>query len=89
MGSPPPATSKKDVLRCRSVNNLVTTPANTGNENRSNTEVTSILQVYLGILLKATVRLLHIVAMKLSALRIDEIPIKCMLTIRKSTAAVQ
>lgn len=34
IGSPPPAGSKKAVLRLRSVNNIVIAPANTGRLNR-------------------------------------------------------
>ena len=34
MGSPPPAGSKKVVLKFRSVNNIVIAPANTGRDNR-------------------------------------------------------
>ena len=35
IGSPPPAGSKKEVLKFRSVNNMVIAPAKTGNESRS------------------------------------------------------
>jgi hypothetical protein len=40
MGSPPPATSKKDVLKFLSVNIIVIPPAKTGKDNNSNTAVT-------------------------------------------------
>jgi len=41
MGSPPPAVSKKDVLKFLSVNTIVIAPASTGNDSNSNTAVTS------------------------------------------------
>lgn len=41
MGSPPPATSKKDVLKFLSVNTIVIAPAKTGSDNNSNTAVTT------------------------------------------------
>nr|GEU90292.1 hypothetical protein [Tanacetum cinerariifolium] len=39
-GSPPPATSKNDVLKFLSVNTIVIAPASTGNDNNNNTAVT-------------------------------------------------
>ena len=39
MGSPPPAGSKKVVLKFRSVNNIVIAPANTGRDNKRRTAV--------------------------------------------------
>jgi hypothetical protein len=44
IGSPPPAGSKKLVLKFLSVNNIVIPPANTGNDNNNNTAVTKIAQ---------------------------------------------
>ena len=41
MGSPPPATSKKDVLKFLSVKTIVIAPANTGKDSSNNTAVTS------------------------------------------------
>jgi len=82
IGSPPPAGSKNEVFRCRSVSNLVTPPANTGRAKSSNTEVTRILQLYLGTLCKALQRLFLIVHIKFIELSNDDTPIKCMLTIR-------
>jgi hypothetical protein len=41
MGSPPPATSKNDVLKFLSVNTIVIAPANTGNDKSNNTAVTT------------------------------------------------
>ena len=39
IGSPPPATSKNDVLKLRSVNTIVIPPASTGNDNNNKTAV--------------------------------------------------
>lgn len=39
IGSPPPAGSKKDVFRFRSVKSMVIAPASTGSESRSRTTV--------------------------------------------------
>ena len=51
-GSPPPAGSKKVVLKFRSVNNIVIAPAKTGNESNNSTAVTKIDQTNKGILCK-------------------------------------
>lgn len=39
IGSPPPATSKNDVLKFLSVKTIVIAPANTGRDNNNNTAV--------------------------------------------------
>ena len=39
IGSPPPATSKNDVLKFLSVNTIVIPPASTGNDNNNKTAV--------------------------------------------------
>jgi hypothetical protein len=39
MGSPPPAGSKKEVFRFRSVRSIVIAPARTGNDRRRRTTV--------------------------------------------------
>ena len=39
IGSPPPATSKNEVLKFLSVKTIVIAPANTGNVNNNNTAV--------------------------------------------------
>ena len=41
IGSPPPATSKKDVLKFLSVRTIVIAPANTGRDNNNSTAVTT------------------------------------------------
>src|ERR1700712_1650920 len=44
IGSPPPATSKNEVLKFLSVNTIVIPPANTGKDNNSKTAVTITAQ---------------------------------------------
>ncbi len=44
MGSPPPDISKNEVLKFLSVNTIVIAPANTGNDNKSNTAVITTAQ---------------------------------------------
>jgi hypothetical protein len=44
IGSPPPATSKKEVLKFLSVNTIVIPPAKTGSDNNSSTAVTITAQ---------------------------------------------
>lgn len=41
IGSPPPATSKNEVLKFLSVSNIVIAPAKTGKDNNNNTAVTT------------------------------------------------
>ena len=86
-GSPPPAGSKKVVLKFRSVNNLVMAPANTGSDNNKSTAVINTAQQNNGnrCLVLPGARLLKIVVMKLIAPRIDEAPDRCKLKIAKST----
>src|SRR5271154_3625676 len=42
LGSPPPATSKKEVFKFLSVNNIVIAPANTGKDNNNNIAVITV-----------------------------------------------
>lgn len=44
IGSPPPATSKNEVLKLRSVRIIVIPPASTGNDNNNNTAVITTAQ---------------------------------------------
>ena len=44
MGSPPPAGSKKLVLKFRSISNIEIAPANTGNDNNNKIAVINIAQ---------------------------------------------
>ena len=48
-GSPPPAGSKKVVLKLRSVNNIVIAAAKTGKDNNNNTAVIRTAQTNKGI----------------------------------------
>ena len=54
MGSPPPTGSKKEVLKFRSVNNIVIPPANTGNDNNNKNTVTKIVHTNKGIPVQPT-----------------------------------
>lgn len=49
IGSPPPAGSKNEVLRFRSVKSIVIAPARTGRESRSRTTVMLTAQTNRGI----------------------------------------
>jgi hypothetical protein len=76
IGSPPPAGSKKDVLKFRSVNNIVIAPAKTGKDNSRRRAVMNTDQTNSGIRSNDMNgdRMLIIVVMKLIAPRIEEIP---------------
>lgn len=87
IGSPPPAGSKKDVLRFRSVKSIVIAPAKTGSDNNSKNAVIPTAQINNGIWSKDKLFnfILIIVVIKLIAPKIDEIPAKCKEKIAKST----
>jgi len=89
IGSPPPAGSKNDVFRLRSVNNIVIAPARTGKESKSKMAVRKTDHTNNGVRSHVipTVRILIIVVMKLIAPRIEETPAKCSLKIVRSTEA--
>lgn len=78
MGSPPPAGSKKVVLKLRSVNSMVIAPASTGNDRSSRTAVIRTDQTNRGMLsiLVFLDRIFRIVVMKLMAPRIEDAPAK-------------
>lgn len=78
MGSPPPAGSKKEVFRFRSVRSMVIPPARTGRERRSKIEVILTDQTNKGTRSKRIPfhRILRTVVIKFNDLRIDEIPDK-------------
>lgn len=78
MGSPPPAGSKKEVFRFRSVNNIVIAPARTGKDNRSSTTVIVTAHTNNGIRSKVNPchRMLITVVIKFTAPRIDDAPAK-------------
>jgi len=76
MGSPPPAGSKKVVLRLRSVNSIVIPAASTGSERRRRTAVIRTAQTNRGVWYceMAGDFMLMIVVMKLIAPKIEETP---------------
>lgn len=76
MGSPPPAGSKKVVLRFRSVKSIVMPAARTGRDRRRRTAVISTDQTNRGVWYceMAGGFILIIVVIKLIAPRIEEIP---------------
>jgi len=88
IGSPPPAGSKKDVLKFRSVNSIVIAPANTGRESNNKKAVIKTDHTNNGIFSNDIDfdRMLIIVVMKLIAPKMEEIPAKCKDKILKSTA---
>lgn len=86
-GSPPPAGSKKEVFKFRSVSNIVIAPANTGRDSRSRIVVTLSDQTNKGARSNRSpvVRMLIIVVIKLIEPRIEEVPAKCSEKIARST----
>jgi hypothetical protein len=87
IGSPPPATSKKDVLKFLSVSTIVIAPANTGKESNSKTAVTIIAhpnRANLCSLIPGAL-IFKIVVMKFIAPSRLLIPDKCKAKIAKST----
>lgn len=87
MGSPPPAGSKKEVFKFRSVNSIVIAPAKTGRDRRSKIAVKKTDQTKRGVWshVMPGVRILIIVVIKFTAPRIDEAPARCKLKIDRST----
>jgi len=87
MGSPPPATSKKDVLKFLSVRTIVIPPANTGKDNNSNTAVTTTAHPNNANLCNLIPGLLifKIVVMKFIAPSKLLIPERCRANMAKST----
>lgn len=75
-GSPPPAGSKKDVFKLRSVRSIVMAPAKTGNVRRSRTTVMIIDHTNNGIRSRRIPfhRILIMVVMKLIAPRMEAAP---------------
>lgn len=76
MGSPPPAGSKNEVLRLRSVRSIVIAPARTGRANKRRIAVRNRDQTNRGVWFQERPgdRILMIVVMKLMAPKIDEAP---------------
>ena len=89
MGSPPPAGSKKEVFRFRSVSSIVIAPANTGKERRRRTVVITIDHTNKGIRSKVIPldRILITVVMKFTDPKIEDTPAKCKEKIARSTEA--
>jgi len=87
MGSPPPAGSKNEVLRLRSVKSMVIAPARTGRDKRSKTTVITTAHTNRGIRSSRNPlhRILITVVIKLIAPRMEEAPAKCREKIAKST----
>jgi hypothetical protein len=87
IGSPPPATSKNDVLKFLSVNTIVIPPANTGKENNNKTAVittahpnkANLCNLIPGLLIFSTV------VIKFNAPNKLLIPDKCKAKMAKST----
>jgi len=88
MGSPPPAGSKKEVLKLRSVNNIVIAPANTGRDRRSRIAVSKTDQTNSGMssIVMPSPFMLVIVVMKLAEPKILLTPARCREKIPRSTA---
>ena len=76
MGSPPPAGSKNDVLRFRSVRSMVIAPARTGRDRRSRITVMVTAHTNSGTRSSCNPcqRILITVVMKLTAPRMDDAP---------------
>jgi hypothetical protein len=87
IGSPPPAGSKNEVFRLRSVSNIVIAPAKTGKDNKSNTAVIRTLHTNNGIrsMVIPAGRILMQVVIKLIAPKIEEAPARCNEKIVRST----
>lgn len=89
MGSPPPAGSKNEVFRLRSVRSIVMAPARTGRANRRRIVVRNTDQTNRGVKSQEREldRILIMVEIKLMAPRIEEAPARCRLKIDRSTEA--
>lgn len=76
MGSPPPAGSKNEVFRFRSVKSIVIAPANTGRERRRRMAVMNTDQTNNGVRSHVIpgLRMLIMVVIKLIAPKIDDTP---------------
>ena len=87
MGSPPPAGSKNEVLRLRSVRSIVMAPAKTGRDKRRRTAVIFTAHTNKGTRSsrRPLDRMLITVVMKLIAPRMDEIPAKWSEKMARST----
>jgi hypothetical protein len=88
MGSPPPAGSKKDVLKFRSRRSIVIAPAKTGRANNNKIVVISTDHTNNGIFSKSIdgERIFMMVEIKFTDPKIEETPATCKEKIVKSTA---
>ena len=79
IGSPPPAGSKKDVFKFRSVSNIVIAAAKTGKDNNSSTVVITTDQINKGTRSNDMPfhRIFATVEIKFNEPKIDEAPAKC------------
>jgi len=89
IGSPPPSTVKKVVLKCLSVNTIVIPAASAGRATTSSTDVIRTLHTNKGILNKGIPAglIFKMVTIMLIEPRIEEAPAICILRIAKSTEA--
>jgi len=89
IASPPPAGSKKEVLKLRSVNNIVIAAAKTGKDNSKRNAVIKTDHTNKGTIriFKPGTLIFKIVTIKFIAPNKEDIPAKCKLNIAKSTAA--
>lgn len=87
IGSPPPEGSKKEVLKFRSVNNIVIAPAKTGKDNNNKIAVIKTDHTNKGIrsIVIPIDRMFTMVVMKLIAPKIEEAPARWREKIAKST----
>lgn len=87
MGSPPPAGSKKEVFKFRSVRSIVIAPAKTGRDSSKRIAVIKTAQTRRGIFIIVItfLRMFMTVVMKLIAPRIEEAPAICREKIARST----
>lgn len=87
IGSPPPEGSKNEVLKFRSVNNIVMAPAKTGKDRSNKIAVIKTDQTNNGIrsIVIPIDRMFTIVVMKLIAPKIEEAPARWREKIAKST----
>ena len=89
IGSPPPAGSKNDVFKLRSVSSIVIAPAKTGRDKSNKMAVIFTDQTNKGTRSRRSPfhRIFITVVIKFSAPRIDEAPAKCREKMAKSTDA--
>lgn len=86
IGSPPPAGSKKEVFKFRSVRSMVIAPAKTGRESSNRMAVRKTAQTNKGTRSIFIGRMFITVVIKFTAPKIEETPAKWREKIPKSTA---